>query len=193
MLAEPNDDKGGLMCATVMAGITLLNGSRFKQLKRDIGILTQGKNIMFVSTGNWSLHQLVEYVLLQTGKASIYITTWSITEEPARNILRLKKEGYIETVSCILDYRAKQRSNKSTSFIVKNFDKVVFAKCHAKTVLIENEHWRVVITGSANFTRNPRIETGFVLCDEVSFTFSKKWIMNVMNNGHYKMLKDGFE
>jgi hypothetical protein len=90
----------------------------------------------------------------------------------------MKTEGLILNLACLLEYKVPGHNPKSYSFANQIFDEIWLGKCHAKVVVIENESWSVVITTSANLTRNRRIESGDIKCDKSSAAFNREWIEN---------------
>ncbi|MGB0521414.1 MAG: hypothetical protein ACPGJS_00570 [Flammeovirgaceae bacterium] len=147
-----------------------------KALQEVIGTLERNQHIHFMSKGEWSMHELLTYVLQQTGPAKVYITTWTITEDPVSKLFLLKQEGIIQELHCVLDYRIKDRKPKPFQFLEQTADRILLTKCHAKVTVIENEHWHVAIIGSANFSKNPRIEAGIICTEKNISQFHQSWI-----------------
>ena len=57
-------------------------------LRKQIGILEHNVCINFWSYGSFSLHELMFYILQQTGPAHINICTWSISQDAIEKIIR---------------------------------------------------------------------------------------------------------
>jgi hypothetical protein len=51
-------------------------------------------------------------------------------------------------------------------------------KCHAKLLVVINKDWAVSVTGSANLTKNSRLEAGVISCTPAIANFHKSWIEN---------------
>lgn len=147
-----------------------------KALDAVIGKLTPNCHLHFMSKGEWSMHELLSYLLQQTGPARVYITTWTITEDPVAKLFLMKEQGLIQELHCILDYRIKDRKPKPFQFLEQTADRILLTKCHAKVTVIENETWQVAIIGSANYSKNPRIEAGIICTDKQISQFHKSWI-----------------
>lgn len=139
-------------------------------------MLQMGDLLEYYTEGRFSLHNLIEYVLRVTGAGNVLIATWAMTEAPLRSLMRMKKEGLILGLECLLEHKVPGHNPKSYSFASQIFDEIWLGKCHAKVVVIENEDWSVVITTSANLTRNRRIESGDIKCDKSSAAFNRQWI-----------------
>ena len=118
----------------------------------------------YLNTGI-QLYDLIEWVLLQTGKSDITIVTFSISEEFIRKIWMLKEIGLIGKVTLILDFKAIQKTQQLVRFAENLLSDIHFSKTHAKVVLIHSSTYHVSITGSQNCTRGNREESGIVTTD----------------------------
>lgn len=147
-----------------------------KELERTLGEVEMGKTIHYVSDGAWSMHELLGYLLKITGTAQVYIVTWTMTEIPARSLLMLKKDGLISHLSCIIDDRVRTRTPKSFQLLEQTCDRLLEKKCHSKNVVIINENWQIAVVATANFSKNPRIESGVITCDRDITEFHENWI-----------------
>ena len=64
-----------------------------------------------------------------------------------------------------------------------NINKIVMTSIHAKVTVIRSPAGSVTITGSANWTQNPRIEQGVITLDPACADFHISWIKKAMENG----------
>lgn len=152
-------------------------GKPSDQLKKHIGLIHQGEMISFWSYGRWSMHDLLIYILKQTGPADVLVTTWSISETAIRDILMKYKEGLIKSIKFLIDPRIKVRNPKPLQLLAANFP-YKFLACHAKVCTIENYEWHISIVSSANMTNNPRFERGVIFTDCQTFEFDKNIILH---------------
>jgi hypothetical protein len=168
------------------ANIELLNLTYETKQKQTIAECFDGfqpnKTFKFFSDGAWSMHHLVQYFLEQTGPADLTICTWTLTEEPARILLNLKELGLIKSLTCLFDYRIQDRSPKSFQLIEGLADSIKLTKAHAKVAAIINDDFGVSIVGSANFSRNRRIEAGTIFTSREAALFDHKWINHYVND-----------
>jgi hypothetical protein len=73
------------------------------------------------------------------------------------------------------------------------FSKVKIALCHAKVSVFvsaqedADQKRYISINGSPNWTENPRIESGVVLCSKQTANMHIKWIMEMINKGAYEL------
>jgi hypothetical protein len=159
-----------------------INAASLKYFKSQLADIEPNKHYHFNTGGQWSMHELLEYLLNITGPADIFISTWAISEDPVRALMEMKNVGYIRNIKCIFDYKIKEQKSKAFLLAEQNFDKVKLDKCHAKVTVITNASWGITIPGSANYTRNPRIERGIVCTDPEAAEFDLTW-MNAILNG----------
>lgn len=133
-----------------------------EKLKIEIGTLKKDAFLPYFTDGSWSLYQLLEYVLEQTGSADVYLSAFSLNEDSVRSFVNLKDEGQIKTLSCLLNDQIVRFKTDMLIFVTRTADAVFLAPCHAKLIIIENKEWQLMIIGSANFNRNLRYECGSI-------------------------------
>ena len=157
------------------------NAASIRLFKHWLGAIKHNHHYHFSTGGQWSMHELMIYLLGITGPAYIWKSTWAISEEPVRAIIDLKKKGVILRIKCIFDYKVKEQKSRAFHLAQENFDQVTLAKCHAKVMVIQNDQWAITVAGSANDTRNPRIERG-VICSVAAVAQADiGWMEAVMN------------
>ncbi|SFC95145.1 hypothetical protein SAMN05421780_1146 [Flexibacter flexilis DSM 6793] len=160
---------------------TVQFGTSLQHLKQVIGQLAQNEVIPFATHGKWSSHELLRYLLQFTGPASVSLTTWAITEEPLRMIHKLIEEGQITEFNCVFDYRTEKRKPEALQFAQCIVSRVKLTHCHAKILVVQNDHWQVTVVSSANFTNNPRLEAGTIFTLPAVADFYKNVIDNEIN------------
>lgn len=146
--------------------------------------LTRDTVTLYASGGMWSMHDLLFWILERTGPAKVYAATWSITEEPAKQLARRLHEGMIQELHFLFDVRVKIRNPKVFAFAKHQAATCKLSVCHAKVTVVQNDAWSVTVVSSANFTNNPRIEAGVLLTNVKAAEFEKDWIMKEIEKGH---------
>ena len=136
------------------------------ELLETIGKLEPGKCKFTFAHNKWSNHELLAYLLEQTGPAEVFITSWSITEAPMQKLTALVESGHITSLRCLFSDRVPVMSPNAHQVMTFNKIDIKLGKCHAKIIAIRNKDWGVVAIGSANFTNNPRWEAGVVCPDK---------------------------
>lgn len=150
--------------------------SKQQSLINDIGRLYQGK-VCYYFSDEWSLHELLAYLLEQTGKADVLISSYSVSEASIREFLRLKESGLINSIRCLLDLTVKAHKGGILYFANNVADEIRLTANHSKLILIESETLCVTVLTSANFTVNPRYESGSITTDKEVFQFFKNKVL----------------
>lgn len=132
-------------------------------LKQEFGNFSDySRGCYYFSDGKWSLHDLLEYLLSITGKSVVLISSYSIGEASVREFLRLKESGQITTLKCMLDFSVKSQKSGLLFFASNVADEIRLAANHSKLILIMGVDIQFTVITSANFTDNPRYETGVI-------------------------------
>ena len=152
------------------------------KLKRLLSFLKPGKQVHYVSDGDWSTHDLVMELLKILGTAEIYFTTYALRETPVRQLVLAMHRGDIKFVKMLVDTRAKIRTPAVFEMAKMNFCQVGQTNVHAKVCVIKTANGCVSITGSANWTSNPKIEAGVVSMNNELAEFNINWIQNLIND-----------
>lgn len=149
-------------------------------LQQQIGTLEHDVCINFWSFGSYSLHELLFYLLKQTGPAHINMCTWSISQDAIEQITRRHRCGDILSIRFLLDPRVKVCKAKPLQMIAANFPYGIL-RIHAKVVTLENKEWKLSIVSSQNATNNPKLERGVILISDTVYDFDKQIFENEFN------------
>ncbi|RYY69346.1 MAG: hypothetical protein EOO13_09805 [Chitinophagaceae bacterium] len=158
-------------------------GKVYNSVEEAIGEIEQNVIIEYTSAAEWSMHELLFYILTKTGPAEVYIATWSMSENASRSILQMIESGMITRLSGVIDFRTKNRHPAAFQLAASIFSRMRLYSNHAKVTVIENENWSITITGSANYTNNPRAEAGVILPFKTSAEHNKAWICRLLDKG----------
>jgi hypothetical protein len=133
--------------------------------------------VFFSTEGEWSIHDLLEELLKHFSPAKLYISTYSITEFPARRLCAFKDQQKVTELVMLLDREFEKRYPKVNQFVQSFADRVGYSAVHAKILILEMENCCVTVLGSANWTVNPRLEAGVITTDpQVADEFKSKII-----------------
>ena len=177
---KPDRPKSGSVPFTGSNLLTI--GKANEKLHQVFGKVVDGQSVHYASLGDWSTHDLLFFLLEQTGPARVYFTTWAISEYAIRQLYQFIEQGVILDLKGIFDYRNAIRKPAELQFLQKITTDIKAAKCHAKVTVIENDNWGISVVGSANYTRNPRIEAGVLCCDKTVAAFHRDWILKELSN-----------
>lgn len=135
------------------------------------------------------LFDIIEYILTQTGPASICISTFSTSEEFLRRIFKLRQRGMLTSAVMLADLKASRKTVNLYRFISSVFDDVYLAENHSKVILIRNDKWYVSICTSQNQTRGNRTESGMISTSPEIYFKLQGQFSDIVNN--HSILLDG--
>lgn len=124
--------------------------------------LGEGEAIYYMTDGAWSNIDLIENLLSITGPADLYFCTWSISTDAIRKFTEWQETGLIKSIHALLDQGIRNRKPELLQQSTAAFKNLKLIPCHAKVCVISNVEYSFVISGSANFTKNPRKESGTI-------------------------------
>lgn len=188
-LGEEQADKVGSVEMVKSEHSVFFRGHALPALQKLLPLPLEANSIYnYVSRGDWSQYELVEYLLSYLAPAELIFSTWSISELSARKVIYWVEKGDISSVSALVDFRAKNRHPAAYHLAKHNIANLKVAACHAKvTVLKSYVHGYVTIIGSANWTENPRIESGVIITDQATGINNEAWILETIKNGKYEI------
>lgn len=152
-------------------------------LANTLGPILQHESIEYMNAGCWSAHEMILYLLSITGPAKVYVTTWTMTESPARLLLEAMNTGLITELFCVMNVRM-ERSPAVMQLAKFNATKMRLSKNHSKVIVVENDTWGIKISGSQNITDNPNIESGVISTNKALASFHRNWIMHEIETGY---------
>lgn len=164
----------------VESNVSFINCKASEVVKRLKELRPGNNRIDFCTAGKFSMHHILNYLVEQNAPVDVYLCSWTIKEEPARVLYALKRMNNIKGLYCIFDYRMKTLDAKHFHFLEKVADKIVLTKNHAKAMVIIGEKNSFCVTGSANFSNNPRIEIGSITDSASVIEFHLSWMKNVL-------------
>ena len=153
-----------------------------------VGEVKQGDCISFWSNGDWSLWELVAHLLKQTGPGTeVYLATWSISELSARKLCQWMDEGVISKLVGVIDFRSKNRHPAAYHLSKNVFSDIRVAFCHAKVTVLKGNGNCITINGSANWTENPRLESGVIINSHITGDKTIELINEIVAKGEYRL------
>lgn len=160
---------------------TFRMGAKGRKVAEVIGEIIPGKVIQYKTKGKWSTHQVLSYLLSITGPAKVYLSTYTASEDPLRQLVKHLQEGQITELFCVFDYRIKTYNGSAFQLIAHNCPNIALVKNHAKVMVVENEKWHLAVITSSNWNNNKRNEVGIIFTDKESAAFHRDWIMEEIN------------
>lgn len=135
--------------------------------------LERGTTTHYLTAGAWALHDLVRHVARQTGPAHLIGFTWSITEPAVRQLVTMRDNRELLSMSMIIDTAMSKWSRAACEFAKNNSLQFRTTPIHAKGFLLTNDKWAISVISSANFSNNPRIEAGVITDDPNIYAFHR--------------------
>ena len=162
-------------------------------------------------TNTLQVADIIEWVLAQIGYATIWQTSFSISEEFLRRLYFIEKSGHVDTIHLILDFKATQKTLRLWAFLSQVITHTYLADNHSKIILIQpkasntngdvgapargntnnatnvsaaNQHTppSVAIITSQNLTRGNRHESAIVTTDPSVFATLYDQIQDLIQN-----------
>jgi len=123
------------------------------------GTIKKGMRRFGFTAGQFSMSDLIEHILLQTGPADLYISTWAASSAGLKKTFEFLNNGMLRNLKFMIDTGAKQyRDNQFAQLLDRFGDCIRTTRIHAKFFVIRNQKWNIVVRTSANLNRNLRLE-----------------------------------
>ena len=134
-------------------------------------------------TNTLQVADVVEWVLEQVGKATIWQTSFSISEEFLRLLFFIEKSGKVDVIHLVLEFKATQKTLRLWPFLTRVIEHTYLADNHSKVILIRSETGQTVsIITSQNLTRGNRNESAIVTTDAAVFATFHASLTDIMKN-----------
>lgn len=132
----------------------------YQAAEHAIGTLAPGCRIFGLTKGQFSLIDILQAILVQTGPAHVVISTWTTGIRDADNAKLLLDTGKILSFRLLTDRSFATRQPKYVDAVLRAFgkDAIRCTNTHAKFLLVENDRWHLAVRSSMNLNRNPRFE-----------------------------------
>jgi hypothetical protein len=158
-------------------------GAKKVSLSELIGSIAKNESIHIPSLGNWSLIDMIEYILDQIGPSHVYLTSWAVKEKAVVSLLNLRTQGVIKSLHCLFDSRVPSTCPDAWQLSQANIESLKLTKIHAKVVAIQSDTHSISIVSTANLTTNPRIERYVITESDLIYNYEKSWIKEAISGG----------
>ena len=122
----------------------------------------------YLGTGLHTLG-LLNWILQQTGRADVYVSTFSTSEAFLNGFYNLRKKGLISHSVLLADLKASRKTLHLYRLMQSCFDSVYLGMNHSKIVLVQNDTHLVSVISSQNQTYGDRAECTMVTTDQMAF------------------------
>ena len=124
-----------------------------------IGPLSHGSEVFVLTQGQFSLFDVMEYLLEVAGPADVNIATWTAAGADTKQAKIFLKNGKIKSIRWVVDRSFMARQPSYCQILLDEFgDCIRTTRAHAKFITVINDDWAFAVRTSMNLNSNPRIE-----------------------------------
>jgi hypothetical protein len=141
-----------------------------------IGPIAPGDDIAGIKNGQFSLIDIIEHFLSQTGPADVAIATWTMGIYDAEQAYRFVSDKRIRSIRFVVDPSMFTRRPELAAVLVKAFGPDAFraVNSHAKFATVRGDRLAVAVRSSMNLNRNERLESfDITACPKMTAFFEK--------------------
>ena len=142
--------------------------SRGRNIQTILQPLSKCVTQTYLGTGLHTLG-LLNWILQQTGRADVYVSTFSTSEAFLNGFYNLQKKKLIGHSVLLADLKASKKTVKLYRLMQSCFDSVYLGMNHSKIVLVQNDTHLVSVISSQNQTYGDRAECTMVTTDQMAF------------------------
>lgn len=155
----------------------------FNILMNDLGGFPSEKQYFAIKTnGTSDCGSIFSYALKEWEEITeMYLATWTISKQNIKRIKEAVESGKLKQLTMVFSSTLKGANPALYASLVgslKQFENVKLKEInsHAKTFSITNGKDYITVSGSANWSENPRIENFLILNDVYLFEHHKEWM-----------------
>jgi len=149
---------------------------RTDSIRAAIGPITPGRSTHFVTAGTWSMYELLDYVIRQTGPAYVDAFTWNLSLSAVRRFIKLKDDGLLLRLRLLCNSVMHRFVAEAIAVLQQHAETLILYPNHAKGFLLKNDRFTVSVVSSANFSNNTNIEAGVLSTDPAVYEMHERWI-----------------
>lgn len=171
--------------------IALMKKEEARQIIENVGGWpNQGESVSIITNGQSNAGGFFEVMLDQCGEIEILaLSTWIINRRYIEIIIDATKNGKIGELIFVLSNRMSQLGKghlPNFNFLktyLPELENASFrvAKTHAKVYSMKTKKGCITVSGSGNWSENPRIENYEIINDEELFKFHYDWMKTICN------------
>lgn len=127
---------------------------------------------------------LLGWILQQTGRADVYVSTFSTSDAFLSGFLRLRRRNLIANATLVADLKAARKTVQLYRLMQSCFDHVYLAQNHSKIVLVKNDNYQVAVISSQNQTYSDRAECTMITTDTFTYYSLLDGLRSIVDNSH---------
>ncbi len=146
-----------------------------------VGHLEDGDEVSGLTNGQWSLIDLLEHVLSETGPAHVAVSTWTMGIYDQAQAFRFYQETRALSWRWLLDPSMFSRRPELAGTMVERFGVASFraVNVHAKFATVTGGRLDVCVRSSMNLNPNKRLEAFDVSCDRALAAYYLRFVDDV--------------
>lgn len=158
--------------------------ARLDELKSVVPDVEKNTSIHLISSDNFGSVELLTHLIETEQPTSIFLTTWSYNEDFVSLCEKYLQSG--GKIYFFVDKSIKTRKSHLYAQIVTlahEYEHMIIKThhmLHSKVTLLACADKRISIEGSANYSKNQRIENFTITESEQLFNFHKKWMLEIV-------------
>lgn len=160
--------------------------SRGRNIQTILRPLSECATQTYLGTGLHTLG-LLNWILRQTGRADVYVSTFSTSEAFLSGFLNLKKKGLVGHSVLLADLKASRKTVKLYRLMQSCFDTVYLGMNHSKIVLVQNDSHLISVISSQNQTYGDRAECTMVTTDQAAFQNLYGGLRDIVDNNSIQL------
>lgn len=143
-----------------------------------IGPLADGDEICGVTNGQFSLIDILEHVLAETGPAAVTVATWTMGIYDVDRANAFVRNGLIRSIRFVLDPSMFSRRPELSAVLVRGFGPEAFrgVNSHAKFATVRGADKAVAIRSSMNLNPNKRLESFDISVGDEACSFFERLV-----------------
>lgn len=155
--------------------------------RQAVGTLIKNCEIFGITKGDISIVNIIEEVVKQVGKCNVTVVTWAAAGYDISKLKALKDSDFISEINFILDYSAESKLGKDRFKDMRDMFpyNVYLTKIHAKSILIKNDDWNIVIRTSMNLNENKRMENFEISDCEILYGYLNNITQDIISMGSW--------
>lgn len=132
-----------------------------------IGAIADGDEITGITNGQFSLIDIIEHCLTQTGPADICVSTWTMGIYDQDRAWQFYRNGRIRSARWLVDPSMFSRRPEIAGSLIERFgtDNFRAVNTHAKFATIAGDDLHIVVRSSMNLNPNRRLENFDISAD----------------------------
>lgn len=135
---------------------------------------------------------LLNWLLPQTGKADVWVSSYSTSEPFLNGFFLLRQKGLVRHSAILLDQRAARKTLHLESLLDAAFEHVLLGQNHSKLLLVQNFGISVSVVTSQNQTYGARAESTIISTDHGVFDCLMCQFLDICGQGAVEIdLKNG--